>query len=163
MARNFRTDIEHHKENLAGAGSWNSFARINKDGDRNRGYCDYVKVHFLLDDRNVVNSTDSANLLSQLGFGLMFGASHSSATESVDGDSGQLDPTDIISVRTSNGVVGTVSIPIKKVIRSNEVDTAERDGYIYLYCKCPDVTVDDTLAVRFYIETYGRWVHTSGL
>lgn len=159
----YRTNIEHHKETTPGTGAWNSFCEIYRDIDRKGGYCDSVTIHYLVDDRNAVSSSDAANLFSGLGFGLMFAASTSNVLETVDGESGQLDPNDLLHVRARNGVAGTVKLPIEHFIKQNSADTVEQDGKVTLWVKAPDVTTDDTLVIRFFIETRGRWVYAQGL
>lgn len=161
--RMFRTNIEHHKETTPGTGAWQSFCEIFRDADRKGGYCKSVTIHYLLDDRNVVSSTDSGSLLSGMGFGLMFAASTSASLETVGGESNQLDPNDLLHVRARNGVAGSVTLPIRHFINSNSEDTAEQDGKVTLWLKSPDVTTDDTLVIRFFIECEGRWVFAQGL
>lgn len=98
-----------------------------------------------------------------MGFGLLFAATHASALETVDGESGLLDPNDIINVRARHGTAGSVTLPIKRVIRENNSDPDEKDGLIKLYLKTPDVVEDDHIIVRFYCEIYGRYVEGTGL
>lgn len=162
--RMYRTNIEHHKEITPGTGAWQSFGQIVRDADRKGGYCKSVKIHYLLDDRNAEGSgADAASLFSNLGFGLMFASSLSNALETVDGESGQLDPNDLLHVRAKNGVAGTLTLPINHFIKQNQADTEELDGKVTLWCKAPDITFDDTFVIRFFIECEGRWVVAQGL
>ena len=164
MARQYRQLIEHHKENLSGAGDFNSFARIFKDDNRKGGYADKVVIHYVVEDRTPQGGdTDSPNLLSNMGFGCMFVASLSNSRETVDSESGLLDPDDILHIRCRDGVAGSVTLPIKHLIKQNDEDTAEKDGAVTLWVKYPDVTVDDNILIRFYIEGWGRWIRVAGV
>lgn len=164
MARRmYRTMIEHHKEDVGSAGDFNSFLQLSKEVDKYQGYVDKVVIHYLLEDRAPEGGTDSPNLFSNLGFGLLFAATHAAALETVDGESGLLDPNDIINVRARHGTAGSVTLPIKRVIRENNADPDEKDGLIKLYLKTPDVVDDDHIIVRFYCEIYGRYVEGTGL
>lgn len=152
------------KETLAGTGGWESFATLKKDENRYSGTASKVVIHYMLDDRNAVNSSDAASLMSGLGFGLMLAASTNSSLESVAGESDQLHPDDIISLRCRNGVAGSVTLNLNDYrIKENAVDTGEKDGYLTLWVKYPDVTIDDQLIMRFYIESWGRWTVVAGL
>lgn len=163
MATNYRTMIEHHKENSAGAGDFNSFLTLTKDADRFKGWADHLVIHYIVEDRSPVSDTDSPNLLSNMGFGILFAASHQATLTTVDGESGLLGENSLISLRARNGVAGTVKLPIKRNIRNNQEDINEKDGKITVWMKTPDVTVNDNIIMRFYVECYGRWVNIEGL
>ena len=163
MPRNYRTMIEHHKENLGSAGDFNSFLSITKENDRYKGWSDHLVIHYLVEDRALHNEADAANLVSNLGFGVLFASSYTSATATVDGESGLVNPEHIISMRARNGVAGTVRLPIKRSIQGNVDDTVEKDGKITVYIKTPDVTANDDIIMRFYVESYGRWVEVAGI
>jgi len=153
----YRKITEHHKEDIAGEGAWNSFAYLRKDPNLKSAYADSVRISFLVDDRNAEGGTDSESLFSNMGFGLMFAASYQSSLETVDGEANQLNPDSLVSVTAKPGMAGVVTLPIKHVIRENIVDLREKDGYVYLWMKAPDSTTDDHLIVRMFIESYGRW------
>jgi hypothetical protein len=155
--------IEHHKENVGSAGDFNSFLVIEKDLDKKAGYVDKVVIHYLVEDRSLTGSADAPNLLSNMSYGAMFAASLNSSTETVDGESGLLDPNDLLQVRARSGMAGSVTIPIKHLIKENVTDLGERDGRVYLWIKTPDVTSDDDMIFRFYIEVWGRWIAAAGL
>lgn len=163
MARQYRQLIEHHKENLGGAGDFNSFLEITKDANKKGGWCDKIVIHYVVEDRSPSSSTDSANLFSGLGFGAMFAVSRSGSTETVDSESGLLDPNDIVNIRARDGMAGSVTIPVKHLIRENSGDTAEMDGKLWVWVKTPDVTTDDDIIMRFYVECWGRWVSCAGV
>ena len=163
MATNYRTMIEHHKENSAGAGDFNSCFTLTKDPDRYKAWVDHLVIHYIVEDRSPVSTTDSPNLLSNMGWGVLFAASHSDSTTTVDGESGLLGENSLISLRARNGVAGTVKLPIKRNIRNNSEDLEEKDGKITIWMKAPDVTSNDNIIVRFYVECYGRWVNIEGL
>lgn len=163
MARQYRQMIEHHKENLGSAGDFNSFLEITKDADKKGGWVDKIVIHYLVEDRALSSGADAANLLSQMGFGTMFAVSRAGSTETVDSESGLLDPNDIINIRARHGQAGTVTIPVKHLIRENSQDVAEMDGKLWVWVKSPDVTTDDDIIMRFYIELWGRWVSCNGI
>lgn len=158
----YRKLVEHHKETIGAGGAWNSFATLGKESDRKSAYCDYVVLNYILDDRTAVSSTDSTDLL-EADIGLMFAASHNDALTTVDGDANQLGTDYVISVNATNGYGGRITLPIKQVIKGNATDLTEMDGKITLWMKATDVTIDDTLVWRFYIESYGRWHTCNGL
>lgn len=166
--KNYKQMIAHHKETAAGDGGWDSFAYLYKEDDRKFGYTDYIKIHWIVDDRVVDTGsspdTDAPNLFSNQGFGALFVASYQSTLTTLsDGESNQLDPRYVKSVVAANGMAGSVSMPIKHLHQSLQADTDERDGHIYLWMKLPDSTVDDDYVVRFFIESFGRWNKVSGL
>ena len=161
--QNYRTMIEHHKESSAGAGDFNSFLTLTKEPDRYKAWADHLVIHYVLEDRSPVGTTDTPNLVSNMGFGVLFAASHQSSTTTVDGESGLLGENSIISLRARNGVAGTVKLPIQRSIRNNQEDVNEKDGTITIWMKTPDVTVNDNIIMRFYVECYGRWVEIAGL
>lgn len=155
--------IEHHKEDVGSAGDFHSFLVIEKDLDKKAGFVDKVVVHYLVEDRALTSAEDSPNTMSNMGYGALFAASLNSSTETVDGESGILDPNDLIQVRARSGMAGSVTIPIKHLIKENVTDLGERDGRVYLWIKTPDVTDNDTMIFRFYIEVWGRWIAAAGL
>lgn len=161
--KNYKQMIEHTKETTAGDGGWDMIAYCQKEDDRKFGYTDYIKVHWIVDDRNADGGSDSASLLSGLGFGAMFVATYQSGLLTVDGESDQLDPKYIRSIHAGNGMAGSFSMPIKQLHQSNEADIDERDGHVYLWMKLPDSTVDDDIVVRFFIESWGRWNKITGI
>lgn len=163
MARQYRQLIEHHKENLGSAGDFNSFLEITKDANKKGGWVDKIVIHYVVEDRSPTSSSDAANLFSGLGYGLFFAVSRAGGTETVDSESGLLDPNDIVNIRARDGMAGSVTIPVKHLIRENSQDVAEMDGKLWVWVKTPDVTDDDDMIVRFYVEVWGRWVSANGI
>lgn len=163
MARQYRQMIEHHKENLGGAGDFNSFLEITKDADKKGGWVDKIVIHYVVEDRGLQSSEDSSNLFSGLGYGLFFAVSRSGSLETVDSESGLLDPNDLVNIRARDGMAGSVTIPVKHLIRENTGDTGEMDGKLWCWVKTPDVTDNDDMIVRFYVEVWGRWVSANGI
>lgn len=164
MAKQYRQMIEHHNENTGSAGAWNSFGKISKLTNApqiHSGYVDKVRINYILDD--IVNVDGGDSIRSSFPFGVLFAASYEDSLFTIDGDANQLAPDHMVAVTARNGSAGSVTLPIKRRIMENADDVSEKDGYIYLWMKTTDLTTDDTLKWRMYIETFGRWVETNGL
>lgn len=155
MARNYKMLTQHVKDATNASGSWNKIAYFKKDtpNTSGKGYLDRVTINFLVDD---IDGSD--NLRDSFPFGHMFVLSNSDALETVDGEASQLDPSDILDVAARSGGAGSLTLQARRSIAENAVDTSEGDGYIYLWQKNTDLTVDDNVIMRYFIETYGRWV-----
>ena len=120
------------------------------------GYVDSIKVHWIIDDRNVVSSTDTPGHFFQ-GTGTMFAATYQSSLETVDSEASQIDPDKCIAVRAGLHA-GNLTIPIKRRITQDGFDGVEMDGDIRLWMKNTDSTTDDTLVYRLFVEVIGRYV-----
>ena len=155
MPRNYKQLTNHKKDASNSTGGWNKIAYFQKDtpNTSGTGYLDRVTVNFLVDD---IDGADS--LRSSFPFGHMFALSNSDSTETVDGEGSQLDPNDILDVGCRDGGAGSITLYARRKIQGNDVDTTEGDGNCYLWCKNTDLTDDDNVIMRYYIETYGRWV-----
>nr|AGA18348.1 hypothetical protein [uncultured marine virus] len=158
MARNYKQLTNHVKDSSNSTGGWNRIAKFLKDtpNAKGTGYLDRVTVNFLVDD---IDGADT--LRSSFPFGHMFALSHSSATETVDGEGSQLDPADLLDVGCRDGGAGSITLYARCKIQENNTDTAEGDGVIHLWQKNTDLTDDDNVIMRYYVETYGRWVECS--
>lgn len=161
MARNVSRTIEHHKENSGGTGSWNSIAILGKEADKHSAFLDSVTIHYILDDISVTGDADT--MRDSFPFGVMFAASRSDGLATVDGDADQLVPTDIISVRARPGGGGSITLPIKHRCETNAESLGVQNGRVWLWMKTTDLTPNDTLVWRFYLEARGRWFTISGL
>lgn len=159
--RNVYVKCDHHKEIAAGTGGWQLIATIGKDADRYSSWIDSARVTYLLDDRTADSSADAANLFSPH-FGMMFAASTSDSTETVDGESGQIGTDNLIYITARDGAAGVVNLPIKHRCIVNAEDNDEKDGRVFLWMKPSDITTDDDLVLRFYFEVAGRWHTVSG-
>jgi len=158
------------KENTGSTGAWNSFAILKKDVQtpQGTGFADYVTIHYILDDRNVPagESSDGGQVFNGA-LGTMWAAAYQSSLGTVDltqggTESNQLDKDNILSVR-AGGPHGTIHLPVKRKIVQDGVDFSENDGWIYLWMKNTDITTDDTLVWRLYIELNGRYVKVEAL
>ena len=159
MARGYRTLIEHHKETTGGDGGWDSFCTITKDDQRHMGTASDVKIKFILDD-----ITGSDTLRNSFPFGVMFAASRSSSLHSVDGEGNQLNPNYLIDVTAKEGGGGVAYLNLRNArIEDTDEDLSRGDGPITLWMKCTDLTTDDPLVWRMFIEAKGRWISVSGL
>ena len=155
MARNYKQLTNHEKDSTNATGGWNKIAYWQKDtpNTSGKGYLDRVTVNFLVDD---VDGADT--LRASFPFGHLFALTNASATETVDGDGSQLHPAYILDIAGRDGGAGSVTLTARRQIAENAVDLTEGDGYIYLWQKNTDLTDDDNVIMRYYIETYGRWV-----
>lgn len=163
-----RLQYEMQKENTGSAGGWNSFAVIKRDvrTPKGRGTVDSVKLHFILDDRNAVGSNDGGHVFGG-GIGTLWAAAYANSTETITltqggTESSQLNPDKVISIKAS-GSYGNVTLPINQQIVQDGFDGVEMDGEIYLWMKNTDVTTDDTLVWRIFLEVDGRWVKVDAL
>ena len=151
--------LEHQKELSGSAGAWNSFAIIKRDvrTPNGVGTASKIRCRFILDDRNATSSNDAVNTTSQ-NIGTFWAACYQNGLETVDGEGGQLDPDNILSVKAA-GHFGNVVLDLENAkLRQDGFDGVECDGDIYLWMKNTDCTVDDNLVWRIFIELDGRWV-----
>ena len=155
MARNYKQLTNHEKSSTNASGGWIRIAYFKKDTPKpgGVGYLDRCTVNFLVDD---IDGADS--LRNSFPFGSMFVLSRSGSLETVDGESNMLDPQDILDVGCRPGGAGSITLSARGKIAENTTDTSEGDGYIHLWHKNTDLTNDDNIIMRYYIETYGRWV-----
>lgn len=155
MARMYKLKTQHVKDSSNSSGGWNKVAVLSKDTPTNsgKGYVDRITVNFLVDD---IDGADT--LRSSFPFGNMFVLSNSGSTATVDSESNQLAPGSILDCAARDGAAGSVTLYARRSIAENADDTSEGDGYIYLWQKNTDLTVDDNVIMRYFIETYGRWV-----
>lgn len=148
------------KETTGSSGAWNSFMDLEKDTPRKQGvgYVEKIKIHWILDDRNVVSggSSDPTQIIGA-NIGTMWALSYANSTETVDGESGQIDPDDLVCIRAA-GSYGNMTIPVERAIKQDGFDPIEGDGSLRLYLKNTDVTDNDTLVWRIYVEVIGKWV-----
>ena len=158
MATQYTSYYEMQKENTGAEGAWNSFAKIVKDSPKakGKGYVESVKIHWILDDRNAEGGTDP---LLHGCIGTLFAAAYQNTLTGYDeeADDDTLVSDNIISIRAGQHA-GNVTLPIKRRINQEGFDVLEADGDIYLWMKNTDVTNDDTLVWRIFIEVTGRWV-----
>ena len=112
-----------------------------------------MTVNFLVDD---IDGADT--LRNSFPFGHMFALSLSGSTETVDSEASQLDPADMLDVGCRDGAAGSITLRARHKIVGNDVDVVEGDGVVYLWQKNTDLTDDDNVIMRYYLETYGRWV-----
>ena len=155
MARNYKLLTQHVKDSANASGGWNRIAVFVKDtpNTSGKGYLDRCTVNFLVDD---IDGADT--LRASFPFGFMFALSNAASTETVDSESGQLDPNDILDVGCRAGGAGSITLSARRSIAENVTDAGEGDGTIHLWVKNTDLTDDDNIIMRYYIETYGRWV-----
>lgn len=162
MASGYRTLLEHHKETTSGTGAWNSFCTITKDRQRYKGTVNWVKIKFILDDIAATSGTD--DIRDTFPFGVMFAASRSSSLHSVDGEGSQLNPNYILDVTAKPGGGGVAYLNLRgATIEDTDEDLSRGDGPITLWMKDTDLTIDDTLIWRMFIEVNGRWLSVAGL
>lgn len=155
MARNYKSLTNHKKDSSNSSGGWNKIAYFKKTDNAkiHSGTLDRVTVNFLVDD---IDGADT--LRASFPFGNMFALSYSSSTTTVDGDGSQLNPDHIVDVGCRDGAAGSITLTARRRIVQNSDDATEHDGLVYLWQKNTDLTVDDNVIMRYYIETFGRWV-----
>ena len=155
MARNYKRLTQHVKDSSNSTGGWNKLVKFKKDtpNTSGKGYLDRCTVNFLVDD---IDGSDT--LRNSVPFGHMFALSNSGSLETVDSESNQLDPADILDVGCRDGGGGSITLSARRQIAENADDVTEGDGTLYLWQKNTDLTGDDNIIMRYYIESYGRWV-----
>lgn len=164
MAKGTHTTITTmQKEDTAGAGGWHSFAILKKDTPTERGVgtAKTVRIRFILDDRNVEDTNDGGHVFNAA-LGTLWCAAYQNSLMTVDGESNQIHPDNIVSIRAS-GSHGNVTLPINRQIRQGSFDGTEDDGWIYLWMKNTDITTNDHLIWRIFIECEGRYVEADPL
>ena len=155
MARNYKQVTNHEKDAANASGGWNKVAKFAKNtpNSSGTGYLDRVTINYLVDD---IDGADS--LRNAFPFGHFFVLSRESAVVTHDSESNMLNPAHFLDVGARDGGAGSITLYARGKIAENTTDIAEGDGYIYLWQKNTDLTVDDNIIMRYYIETYGRWV-----
>lgn len=156
MARQYKLLTNHEKDSSNSSGGWNRVAYFKKDTPSSSGVgtLEKVKVNFLVDD--IDGSTDPR---PSFPFGHFFALSRTGSLSTVDGESNMLDPSQCIDITARNGGGGVATLYANHAkIAENTTDTSEGDGYIHLWQKNTDLTASDNIIMRYYIETYGRWV-----
>lgn len=155
MVRNYKQLTNHTKDSSNSTGGWNRIAYFSKDtpNSSGTGYLDRVTVNFLVDD---IDGSDT--LRASFPFGHLFALSRGDAVTTHDGESNVLLPEHILDVGGRDGGAGSITLSARGKIAENTTDASEGDGYIHLWQKNTDLTVDDNVIMRYYIETYGRWV-----
>jgi len=155
--------MEMQKENTGSAGAWNTFAIIQRDVLRPNGVgtAEKVRLHYIIDDRNAVGSSDGAHPF--FGTGVLWAAAYQNSGETIGGDSGQVNPAKVLDIKAGQHA-GNITLDLKGAkLRQDGFDAVEQDGDIYLWMKNTDTTTDDTLVWRIYIELEGRWVKINPL
>ena len=155
MARNYKQLTNHKKDSSNSTGGWNRIAYFAKDtpNSSGTGYLDRCTINFLVDD---IDGADT--LRASFPFGHLFALSRTNTLTTVDGEANQLNPEHVLDVGCRDGGAGSITLYARGKIAENTTDTAEGDGYIHLWQKNTDLTDDDNVIMRYYIETYGRWV-----
>ena len=155
MARNYKQLTQHLKDATNASGGWNKIAKFTKDtpNTSGKGYLDRCTVNFLVDD---IDGADT--LRASFPFGHMFALANTGGLSTVDGESSQLNPDHILDVGCRDGGAGSITLSARRSIAENADDLTEGDGNIYLWAKNTDLTDDDNVIMRYYVETYGRWV-----
>lgn len=150
MARNYKMLTNHVKESTNATGGWINVAIFQKDtpNTSGKGYLDRCTINFLVDD---IDGADT--LRASFPFGFMFALSNAASLVSAE-----LTPEHILDVGCRDGGAGSITLSARRSIQENATDSSEGDGMIYLWAKNTDLTTDDNVIVRYYIETYGRWV-----
>ena len=157
MARSYKQATNHIKDSSNSTGGWNKICRFEKDTPNSggRGTLEKVAVNFIVDD---IDGADT--LRSSFPFGHMFVLTREGNVSTVDGEASQLNPEHIIDVACRQGGSGSITLRGERdsVIAENANDLDEGDGHIFLWQKNTDLTVDDNVIMRYYVETYGRWI-----
>ena len=137
-------------ENLGSAGEWRLFGTVDKQQTQLvSAYLDKVRISYLVD-------TVPASGAGPSEAGIVFVAAiEDTLVSSPLADNDGL----IISSAAGRYIGGTVTLDIKRSIKSNAEEVGRADGPIYLYCRNSDGL--STSSVQVYVETHGRWTKTT--
>lgn len=155
MARNYKFQTQHIKETTNSTGGWIRIASFRKDtpNSSGKGYLDRCTINYLVDD---IDGADT--LRASFPFGMMFALSNAASLQTVDGEANMLGPEHMLDVGCRSGGGGSITLSARRSIAENVTDTSEGDGIIHLWVKNTDLTTDDNIIMRYYLESYGRWL-----
>ena len=149
MAGNlFKTISNVHVESIAN-NTWSSFAILDKMQDSfNSAYIEKVRISYV-----------SAEEETEPNLGFMFVSSlDNTLSATAANNDGQ-----IISASATRGAGGSVVLPVKRRILSNESvsDSSTSGDPIYLHVRA--ATLGETTSLYLVVETWGRWHKTTSL
>ena len=146
MARKMFKTIDLNKfENMGSAGAWAPLATFYKQQPAMKSaYIDKVRLSFILE------GDSSGSTSKQLGY--LFAVANKDTLSSTDSDNTGY----IVSSAASRGGGGTVTLNIKRSIKSNEFEDDSGFNALRLFCRMTD-TGSESYNVTMIIETWGRW------
>ena len=143
----FKQLSNNHVEAVGTAGSWNSFAYIEKQqGQFTSAYADKARIAYVLDGELATNPAAVG--------GFLFAAANS---DSLDNSTPSNNDDNIISSSAGRLGAGVVTLDLKRVIRENEADDDSGQGRIYLFVKSTDMTSSSHVQLDTILEVWGRW------
>jgi len=143
----FKQLSNNHVEAVGTAGSWNSFAYIEKQqGQFTSAYADKARIAYCLE-------TELATNPAAVG-GFLFAAANS---DSLDNTTPANNDDNIISSSAGRLGSGVVTLDLKRVIRENEADDDSGQGRIYLFVKSTNMAASVAVQLDTILEVWGRW------
>jgi len=131
-------------EDLGDTGGWSALVDFAKQqASLGAAYIDKVRISFILEGDS---GTTSRNL------GYLFMVSNKETLSATDANNTPY----IIGASASRGGGGSVTIPIKRVIRDNDFDENSGQNKLRLFARMTDTGSED-YSITCLIETWGRW------
>jgi len=145
----FKELTNGHLENLGSGGTWQLFATIDKQQTQlTSAYLEKVRISYLLD---TIPTTGSA---AQGGICFVAAIVDTLIDAPLSSNDGN-----IISAAAGRLIGGTVTLDIKRAIKSNAEEIGRSDGPIYLFCRNTDGL--STTNLQVFCETHGRWTNVT--
>ena len=145
----FKTLTNGHLENLGSGGAWRLFATIDKQQTQlTSAFLDKVRISYLLDESPTTGDA------AQSGITFVASIEDSLVDAPISNNDGK-----IIAAAAGRLIGGTVTLDVKRSIKSNAEEIGRADGPIYLFCRNTDGL--STTNLQVYVETHGRWTNVS--
>ena len=127
---------------MGSAGTQTQIAKLLKQQPQFvSAYIDTVTISYVVDD--ITGLPDE-----YIGYGCLYSVTNYNAAPSTD---------NLVVARSSDGVAGTVHLPVKRTIRDDSYDSNSGFGALAVFCELPDITATADITMRFIIEVTGRW------
>ena len=135
-------------EDMGATGGWKAIVDLAKQqASMGAAYIDKIRISFILEG----DSSDSTS--KQLGY--LFMVSNKETLSATDANNAPY----IIGASASRGGGGSVTIPVKRVIRDNDFDESSGQNKLRLFCRMTDTGdgEENEYNITMVIETWGRW------
>ena len=131
-------------EDMGDTGGWKAIIDLAKQqASMGAAYIDKIRISFILEGDS---GTTSKNL------GYLFMVSNKETLSSTDANNTPY----IVGIGASRGGGGSLTIPVKRVIRDNDFDENSGQNKLRLFARMTD-TGSTEYGITMLIETWGRW------
>jgi len=135
-------------EAMPDTGAWTNIAKFEKQQDGfTAAYIDKVRISYIIEGDS--DGPTSYNL------GALWVVSNKYTLDATDANNSEY----IIGSAAGRGAGTTVTIPVKRLIRDNDVDETSGDNALMLQARLTDFD-SNQYDLTMVIETWGRW-HTT--